>query len=57
MPTHQPAPPPRQPLERVRDVMTHEVFSLGPDLSVADAWEALAGRGFGQAPVLMRKAG
>ena len=45
-------PPARQPLDRVQDVMSREVFSVPPDLTVAEAWETLAARGVGQAPVL-----
>ena len=45
-------PPARQPLDRVQDVMSREVFSVSPELTVAEAWEALAARGVGQAPVL-----
>lgn len=32
-------------------LMTREVFTLRPDDTVEAAWQALAGRGFGQAPV------
>ena len=38
-------PPARQPLDRVQDVMSREVFSVPPELTVAEAWEALAARG------------
>jgi CBS domain-containing protein len=45
-------PAQREQLEHVSDVMTHEVFSVKPDMSVSEAWEALAKAGFAQAPVL-----
>ncbi|MDD0812232.1 CBS domain-containing protein [Curvibacter sp. RS43] len=50
--TQQGPTPAREPLERVQDVMTREVLSLAPSLSAAEAWEALAARGVGQAPVV-----
>lgn len=50
--TQQGPAPAREPLERVQDVMSREVLTLPPDLSAAEAWEQLAERGFGQAPVV-----
>ncbi|MDD0839623.1 CBS domain-containing protein [Curvibacter sp. HBC61] len=50
--TQQGPAPAREPLERVQDVMSREVLTLQPDLSAAEAWERLAERGFGQAPVV-----
>ena len=44
--------PPRARLELVKDVMSTEAFTLSPQMTVADAWEALALRGVAQAPVV-----
>lgn len=43
---------PRQPLTRVRDVMTTAALSVPPDLRVNDAWRQLAQRQVAQAPVV-----
>lgn len=43
---------PRQPLTRVRDVMTTATLSVPPDLRVNDAWHQLAQRQVAQAPVV-----
>lgn len=43
---------PRQPLTRVRDVMTEGSLSVAPDVRVNDAWLTLAQHRIGQAPVV-----
>ncbi|TSE34539.1 CBS domain-containing protein [Tepidimonas charontis] len=43
---------PRQPLQRVQDVMSRTVVTVRSDLSVGQGWRALAECGVGQAPVL-----
>ncbi len=43
---------PRQPLTRVREVMTPEAVTVGLDLPVHQAWRLLAQAGIGQAPVV-----
>lgn len=43
---------PRQPLTRVRDVMTVGALSVTPELPVHEAWQTLARHQIGQAPVL-----
>jgi len=50
--TGQGPPLPRQPLSRVRDVMTTATLSVPPDLRVNDAWHQLAQRQVAQAPVV-----
>jgi CBS domain-containing protein len=45
-------PAARRPLERVQDVMTAEVVTLGADLTLLMAWQQLSARGVAQAPVL-----
>ncbi len=42
----------RQPLSRVRDVMTTNALSVRPDVVVNHAWQTLAEHGVAQAPVL-----
>lgn len=42
----------RQPLTEVRDVMTTTALSVAPDMRVNDAWQILAERQVGQAPVV-----
>ncbi len=42
----------RQPLSRVRDVMTQGALSVPPDVRVNDAWQTLAEHHIAQAPVL-----
>lgn len=44
--------PERGPVLHAFQLMSREVFTLRPDESVDQAWRALTGRGFGQAPVL-----
>ena len=43
---------PRQPLTRVRDVMTGGALSVGPGVRVNDAWLTLAQQRIAQAPVV-----
>jgi CBS domain-containing protein len=43
---------PRQPLQTVADVMSHEAVTVAPDAGVNDAWRVLAEHGVAQAPVL-----
>lgn len=43
---------PRQPLSRVRDVMTPHALAVQPDTIVNNAWQTLAEHGFAQAPVV-----
>ncbi|AVP57093.1 CBS domain-containing protein [Pulveribacter suum] len=43
---------PRQPLTRVRDVMTEGSLTVAPDARVNDAWLTLAQHRIGQAPVV-----
>jgi CBS domain-containing protein len=43
---------PREPLTRVRDVMSHETLSVEPDTRVNDAWQTLAEHKVAQAPVV-----
>jgi CBS domain-containing protein len=43
---------PRHPLTRVREVMSTDVISVRADASVQVAWQMLAERGIGQAPVV-----
>ena len=42
----------RQPLSRVRDVMTTQTLSVRPDAVVNHAWQTLAEHGVAQAPVV-----
>ncbi len=42
----------RQPLRRVEQVMSRQVFTLAHDARLADAWRLLGERGVGQAPVV-----
>lgn len=42
----------REPLTRVRDVMSHGALSVPPDLRVNDAWQTLAEHQVAQAPVV-----
>ncbi|WP_159911196.1 HPP family protein [Pantoea sp. 18069] len=42
----------RQPLELVRDVMTHDALTVPADMRVNDAWQILAEHRVAQAPVL-----
>ncbi|MEW6678063.1 MAG: CBS domain-containing protein [Pseudomonadota bacterium] len=44
--------PERGPVLHVFQLMSREVFTLHPDEGVERAWQALVGRGYGQAPVL-----
>lgn len=44
--------PTRHPLERVSDVMTPAVVSVGQDEPLQQAWQTLEARGLGQAPVV-----
>lgn len=44
--------PRREPLSRVRDVMTPGGLSVRPDIRVNDAWQTLAEHGVAQAPVV-----
>ena len=44
--------PPRQPLSKVRDVMSTDPVSLSPDSVVQAAWQQLAAQHLGQAPVV-----
>ena len=46
------ATPARHPLTRVADVMSLHPVSLGPDMTLLEAWQRLNGAGVGQAPVL-----
>ena len=50
--TGQPTPPTRQPLTRVRDVMTPRALTVRPDAIVNHAWQQLAEHGVAQAPVV-----
>lgn len=43
---------PRQPLSRVRDVMTANALAVQPDTIVNNAWQTLAEHGVAQAPVV-----
>lgn len=43
---------PRQPLQTVADVMSHEAVTVSPEAGVNDAWRVLAEHGVAQAPVL-----
>lgn len=42
----------RHPLSRVADVMSRQVQTVGPDMTVLEAWQLLGAQGIGQAPVL-----
>lgn len=42
----------RQPLTRVRDVMSQVAVTVKPDVRVNDAWQTLAEHGVSQAPVV-----
>lgn len=42
----------RHPLSRVADVMSRQVRTVTPDMTVLQAWELLGQAGIGQAPVL-----
>ncbi len=42
----------RHPLSRVADVMSRGVQTVGPDMTVLEAWQVLGAQGIGQAPVL-----
>ena len=42
----------RQPLQTVRDVMTHDAVTVPADMRVNDAWQILAEQRVAQAPVL-----
>ncbi|MGE4330844.1 CBS domain-containing protein [Diaphorobacter sp.] len=42
----------RQPLTRVKDVMTVGALSVPPDARLSDAWQTLAQQGVAQAPVV-----
>lgn len=44
--------PERHPLSRVSDVMSRHVQTVGPDMTVLQAWQLLGREGVGQAPVL-----
>lgn len=44
--------PQRHPLTRVRDVMSPTVLTVAETASVLEAWQTLADRGMGQAPVV-----
>ncbi len=44
--------PQRHPLSRVADVMSRQVQTVGPDMTVLQAWQRLGAQGMGQAPVL-----
>lgn len=44
--------PERHPLSRVTDVMSRQVKTVGPDMTVLQAWQLLGQEGVGQAPVL-----
>jgi len=44
--------PTRHPLSRVRDIMNTHAFTLQEDATVAQAWDQLAQRLLGQAPVV-----
>lgn len=44
--------PERGPVLHAFQLMSREVFTLRPDEGVDRAWQALTGRGFGQAPVV-----
>ena len=48
----QAAHPTRAPLERVRDVMSTDTFTIYASSPQSQAWEALAARGVAQAPVV-----
>lgn len=48
----QPEADARQPLTRVEQVMSRQVFSLAADLPLDLAWQQLGARGVAQAPVL-----
>ena len=50
--TAQSLQPERQPLTRVRDVMSTGVLTVPPDVCVNDAWHTLAQHQVAQAPVL-----
>lgn len=43
---------PRQPLQTVADVMSHEAVTVSPEAGVNDAWRVLAEQRVAQAPVL-----
>ncbi|MEK9952867.1 MAG: CBS domain-containing protein [Curvibacter sp.] len=42
----------RHPLRRVADVMSRQVLTVGPEMTVLQAWQLLGEQGVGQAPVL-----
>lgn len=42
----------RQPLTRVEQVMSHQVWTLPQDATLVDAWRQLGAHGIGQAPVV-----
>jgi CBS domain-containing protein len=42
----------RHPLSRVADVMSRQVSTVTPDMTVLQAWQQLGEQGVGQAPVL-----
>jgi len=42
----------RQPLSRVAQVMSRQVWTLPQDATLVDAWRTLAAHGIGQAPVV-----
>lgn len=42
---------PRQPLTHVRDVMSRSMLTIPPDMPIGEAWQRLAERNLGQAPV------
>jgi CBS domain-containing protein len=44
--------PERHPLSRVADVMSRQVQTVSPDMTVLQAWQLLGQEGVGQAPVL-----
>jgi CBS domain-containing protein len=44
--------PERHPLSRVADVMSRQVKTVDPDMTVLQAWQLLGQEGVGQAPVL-----
>ncbi len=44
--------PARGPVYHAYQVMSRQVLTVAPDLSVVDAWRVLATRGVGQAPVV-----
>ena len=50
--TGHPTPATRQPLSRVRDVMTPRSLTVQPDTIVNHAWQQLAEHGVAQAPVV-----